>query len=99
MIALLAILKAGGAYLPIDLAYPADRLAFMLEDAQAPVLLTQTALTDSLPSTQARVLCVDEVLAQPALAGEKANLSHLAGPDDLSYVIYTSGTTGSPKGR
>ena len=96
--ALLAILKAGGAYLPIDLAYPAERLAFMLEDAQAPVLLTQSALTGNLPSTQAKVLCVDEVLAQPAVTGEKANLSPLAGPDDLSYVIYTSGTTGKPKG-
>ena len=64
VIALLAILKAGGAYLPIDLAYPAERLAFMLEDAQAPVLLTETKLKGNLPATKARVLCVDEILAQ-----------------------------------
>ena len=98
VIALLAILKAGGAYLPIDLAYPAERLAFMLEDAQAPVLLTQSQLVATLPPTQATVICVDEILAQPARAGDEANLAPTAGPDHLAYVIYTSGTTGQPKG-
>ncbi len=98
VIALVAILKAGGAYLPIDLAYPADRLAFMLEDAQAPVLLTQSKLTGNLPTTQAKVVCVDEVLARLTQAGEEANLPPVAGPDHLAYVIYTSGTTGKPKG-
>ncbi len=98
VVALLAILKAGGAYLPIDLAYPLERLTFMLEDAHAPVLLTQRGLTGNLPCSNVKVLCVDEVLGQPAVAGETANLSPLAGPDDLSYVIYTSGTTGKPKG-
>jgi amino acid adenylation domain-containing protein/non-ribosomal peptide synthase protein (TIGR01720 family) len=97
VVAILAILKAGGAYLPIDLAYPAERLAFMLEDAQAPVLLTHSTLRNTLPPTMAKVLCVDEVLAQPMPAGE-ANLPPLAGPDHLAYVIYTSGTTGKPKG-
>ncbi|HVW83946.1 MAG TPA: amino acid adenylation domain-containing protein, partial [Bryobacteraceae bacterium] len=97
--ALMAILKAGGAYLSIDLAYPADRVAFMLEDAQAPVLLTERKLAADLPVTRARVLCVDEILAQPyAGPDEEANLPSLAGPDDLAYVIYTSGTTGRPKG-
>jgi amino acid adenylation domain-containing protein/non-ribosomal peptide synthase protein (TIGR01720 family) len=98
VIALLAILKAGGAYLPIDLAYPADRLAFMLEDAQAPVLLTQRKFAGELPSTCAKVLCVEDTLAEPAQTGEEANPSPVAGPDHLAYVIYTSGTTGKPKG-
>jgi amino acid adenylation domain-containing protein/non-ribosomal peptide synthase protein (TIGR01720 family) len=98
VIAILAILKAGGAYLPIDLAYPAERLAFILEDARAPVLLTESKLAGSLPSTPAGVLCIDQVLAEPALAGEETNLSPSSGPDHLAYVIYTSGTTGKPKG-
>jgi amino acid adenylation domain-containing protein len=98
VVALLAILKAGGAYLPIDLAYPAERIAFILEDAQAPVLLTHTNLKGSLPSTRANVVCVDEVLANAPPDGEGENLPHSAGPDNLAYVIYTSGTTGKPKG-
>jgi amino acid adenylation domain-containing protein/non-ribosomal peptide synthase protein (TIGR01720 family) len=98
VISILAILKAGGAYLPIDLAYPADRLAFMLEDAQAPVLLTHSNLLGSLPETKSKVICIDEELAHPALAGEKDNLPSTATPDNLAYVIYTSGTTGKPKG-
>ncbi len=98
VIAILAVLKAGGAYLPIDLAYPADRLAFMLEDAQAPVLLTQSKLACKLPSTKAKVLYVDEILARPVQALDAENLPSVAGPDHLAYVIYTSGTTGKPKG-
>ncbi len=98
VIAILAILKAGGAYVPIDPAYPADRVAFMLEDARVPVLLTQRKLAGSLPSTTAKVLCVEEVLARPVQPGEEANLPAVAGPDHLAYVIYTSGTTGKPKG-
>jgi amino acid adenylation domain-containing protein/non-ribosomal peptide synthase protein (TIGR01720 family) len=99
VIAILAILKSGGAYLPIDLAYPPDRLAFMLEDAQAPVLLTQRELTTKLPSTKARVLCIEDVLETSLPDGsDETNLPPTAGPDNLAYVIYTSGTTGKPKG-
>jgi amino acid adenylation domain-containing protein/non-ribosomal peptide synthase protein (TIGR01720 family) len=99
VIAILAILKSGGAYLPIDLAYPPDRLAFMLEDAQAPVLLTQRELTSKLPATKAKVLCIEDVLdASSADRSDEANLPPIAGPDNLAYVIYTSGTTGKPKG-
>jgi len=99
VIAILAILKSGGAYLPIDLAYPPDRLAFMLEDAQAPVLLTQRELTSKLPSTKARVLCIEDVLdTSSADRSDEANLPPTSGPDNLAYVIYTSGTTGKPKG-
>jgi amino acid adenylation domain-containing protein len=98
VIGILGILKAGGAYLPMDLAYPADRLAFMMEDAQAPVMLTQRSLLARLPLTSAKVICLDDVLAEPAQEGEESNLASAAGPDNLAYVIYTSGTTGTPKG-
>lgn len=98
VIGLLAILKAGGAYLPIDLAYPAERLAFMLSDAQAPVLLTQSTLTKDLPATSARILCVDDLPATTPAGGDDENMVSAGAPDHLAYVIYTSGTTGKPKG-
>ncbi len=97
VIGLLGILKAGGAYLPLDPTYPAARLAFMLEDAQVPVLLTQSSLKKGLPKTMAQVLCLDveaEILSQ--LSTE--NLASQVAPENLAYVIYTSGSTGKPKG-
>jgi amino acid adenylation domain-containing protein/non-ribosomal peptide synthase protein (TIGR01720 family) len=98
VVALLAILKAGGGYLPIDLAYPPERIAFILEDAQAPVLLTQRKLASNLTPSKTRIICVDEILAQPSRPGEEENRYSPAGADHLAYVIYTSGTTGKPKG-
>jgi amino acid adenylation domain-containing protein/non-ribosomal peptide synthase protein (TIGR01720 family) len=98
VIAILGILKAGGAYLPIDLAYPADRLAFMLEDAQASLLLTHSKLSGKVPSTKSKVLYLDEILTGPMDGVDAENLPSVAGPDHLAYVIYTSGTTGKPKG-
>src|SRR5208282_3450928 len=81
---ILGILKAGGAYLPIDLAYPADRLAFMMEDAQAPVMLTQRSLLDKLPATKAKVICIEDVLTNASAPGqEEENLPAVAGPDNL----------------
>jgi len=97
VIGLLGILKVGGAYLPLDPAYPTARLAFMLEDAQVPVLLTQSSLKEKLPETQAQVVCLDaeaETLSQ--LSSE--NVVSGVGPENLAYVIYTSGSTGQPKG-
>lgn len=96
--AILAILKAGGAYLPIDLSYPADRLAFMLDDAQAPVVMTQRSLADRFSKTGAKMVYVDELLTEPIQSKDEPNLPSSAGPDHLAYVIYTSGTTGKPKG-
>lgn len=97
VVAVVGVLKAGGAYLPIDLSYPADRLAFMLEDAQAPVLLSQRSLLGSLPPTAARVVLVDDDEAY--WQSESAEAPEVAvTPDHLAYVIYTSGSTGKPKG-
>jgi amino acid adenylation domain-containing protein len=97
VIGLLGVLKAGGAYVPLDPTYPRERLAFMLEDTRAPVLLTQPPLLRSLPAHAAQVLCLDP--ACRAVADEpEDNPSRLAGADSLAYVIYTSGSTGRPKG-
>jgi len=97
VVGLLGILKAGGAYLPLDPTYPRERLAFMVEDSQTPVLLTQERLRDRLPATAARVLCLDA--AWPAMMEERSDAPHDAGgAGNLAYVIYTSGSTGRPKG-
>ncbi|MFG1951744.1 amino acid adenylation domain-containing protein [Micromonospora sp. NPDC048830] len=95
VVAVLAVLKAGGAYVPIDPGYPADRVAFMITDSGAKVLLTQAALTDRLTDVDATVVTFDD----PDLAGLPAtDPPRRSGPDDLAYVIYTSGSTGTPKG-
>ncbi len=98
VVGLLGILKAGGAYVPMDATYPADRLAFMLADMKASVLVTQQALASTLFSDcTAQVLCLDA--GAPLLATENAaDPPPGATPDDLAYVIYTSGSTGRPKG-
>src|SRR6185369_16109680 len=92
VVALLGVLKAGGAYVPLDPEYPADRLAFMLEDAAAPVVLTQAALRETLPPGEATVIVLDD------LTGPATPVEPLASADDPAYVIYTSGSTGRPKG-
>lgn len=98
VIALLAVLKAGGAYLPLDPAYPTDRLSFMLTDAQASVILTQFHLQDRLPTDHTViVLPLDQAGAQ-VVSPMVTNLEVAAASSDLAYVIYTSGSTGKPKG-
>ena len=97
VVGLLAILKAGGAYVPLDPAYPAERIAFMLEDAQVSVLLTEERLRDQLPGGEARIVCLDS--ESPTSDQESAaNLDGGASAGNLAYVIYTSGSTGKPKG-
>ncbi|MEZ4868995.1 MAG: amino acid adenylation domain-containing protein [Caldilineaceae bacterium] len=97
VIGLYAILKAGGAYVPLDPTYPAERLAFMVADAGAPVLLTQAHLLDRLPETDAHIICLDRdwdaIAQQPTTKPPCA-----ATADNLAYMIYTSGSTGKPKG-
>ena len=95
--ALYAVHKAGGAYVPMDPNYPPERLAFMLEDAQVPVLLTQSALTDLIPQTTSTVLCVDSYQGA-ANSSSRTPAPAIPGPQNLAYVIYTSGSTGKPKG-
>ena len=97
IVGLLGILKAGGAYLPLDPAFPSERIEFMLEDAQIPVLITQQHLTAQLPNHTARVVCLDTESKTLSLQSE-TNLLPTAHSDNLAYVIYTSGSTGRPKG-
>jgi amino acid adenylation domain-containing protein len=97
VVGILGILKAGGAYLPIDPVYPKDRLSFMLADADAPILLTQTSLAAELPEHQMKVVYFDKDRAELEREPE-TNPRNLATPEDLAYVIYTSGSTGKPKG-
>jgi amino acid adenylation domain-containing protein len=97
-VGILAIFKAGGAYVSLDPEYPRDRLAFMIEDAKIPVLLTTAVLAAELPAPNARVICLDTgwdpIAAEPTTEPARAGLH----PEHLAYAIYTSGSTGKPKG-
>ena len=98
VVGLLAILKAGGAYVPLDPDYPAERLAYMLEDSGVNLLLTQTALRTRLPlSADLRILCLDSAAADCAGYPHSDPACQVSG-HNLAYVIYTSGSTGRPKG-
>ena len=95
LVAMLGVLKAGGAYVPLDPTYPADRLAWVLEDSRAAVLVTERGLAAALPPHAAHILALDAV----DLFGESAaDPLPLTAPENLAYVIYTSGSTGRPKG-
>lgn len=108
IVALLGILKAGGAYVPLDPAYPAERLAFMVEDANLPIIITQEKLVEGQLDFRAialqhpdlenlKLICLDttaEFLAQHSTENPDSGVT----PDNLAYVIYTSGSTGKPKG-
>ncbi|MDQ3257079.1 MAG: amino acid adenylation domain-containing protein, partial [Acidobacteriota bacterium] len=97
LVGIYGILKSGGAYVPLDPSYPKERLAFMLDDTRARVLLTQQRLVEKLPRHGAQVLCLDTELQ--GFDGEsRENPINEAGAENLAYVIYTSGSTGQPKG-
>ncbi len=97
VIALLGILKAGAAYVPLDPSYPAERLAFIIQDSQIEVLVTQFGLLGAESTPAAKLVCLDRDQAlieqQP-----QTNPQSAVTPDHLAYVIYTSGSTGQPKG-
>jgi len=96
VVGMLGILKAGAAYMPIDPLYPRARIAFILEDAGATIVLTQRSLMAMLPDTRRTVLCMDEMAC--ASHGPAIPLVQETRPENLAYVIYTSGSTGRPKG-
>jgi len=96
-VSILAVLKAGGFYVPLDPAYPPERLAFLVADSGAPVLLTRSGLAGGLPEHGARVVLLDAPdAAADDPAGDTAPAAD-AGPENLAYAIYTSGSTGRPK--
>ena len=99
-IALLGILKAGGAFVPLDVNYPADRLAFMASDTRSPVLLTQQKVVDGLDdrSWLPREVITLDWHSSPLCRQSRENPGNTTNPENLAYVMYTSGSTGRPKG-
>ena len=97
IVAIVAVLKSGAAYLPLEIAYPKQRVSFMLEDSRTPILLTVTSLRESLPQHKARTICLD---SEWPIIGEFSdeNVHSQSNPGNAAYIIYTSGSTGSPKG-
>lgn len=97
IVAVLGVLKSGAACIPLDSVYPKERLAFMLEDSGAPVVVAQQAQAATLPVSGARLVCLDS--EWQAISKEPENAPQVAvTPEDWMYVIYTSGSTGRPKG-
>ncbi|WP_367042215.1 non-ribosomal peptide synthase/polyketide synthase [Streptomyces sp. Je 1-332] len=100
VVALLAVWRTGAAYLPLDTEYPADRLAYMLDDAAPPLLLTTAELTALLPESDVLTILLDAPETAEALADAASTTDLPAAPalTNSAYVIYTSGSTGRPKG-
>ncbi len=97
VVAVIAIVKAGGAYVPLDPEYPPERLAFMLADTAAPVVLTQRSLRAQVPDCAARVVCMDDDVGAFETSADD-NPVPTAASTHLAYVMYTSGSTGTQKG-
>ncbi|MFE2289624.1 amino acid adenylation domain-containing protein [Streptomyces sp. NPDC059452] len=98
-VALLAVLKAGGAYVPLDPEYPVDRLAFMVTDSGAGLVVTDRACAGALPESGAARLVLDDPAELAAVAARPGGAPEVeVHPDNLAHVIYTSGSTGRPKG-
>ncbi|MEV1048655.1 amino acid adenylation domain-containing protein [Streptomyces sp. NPDC049916] len=95
---LLAVSLAGAAYLPMDPDYPADRLAYMLDDARPAALITDAATAERLPAHDLPLITVDEAAGFPDGPITQADRIRPLTPQDPAYVIYTSGSTGRPKG-
>ncbi|HEV2147714.1 MAG TPA: non-ribosomal peptide synthase/polyketide synthase [Longimicrobiaceae bacterium] len=97
IVAILGVLKAGGAYVPLDPKNPAERLAHMVHDAAAPVVLTQARTADLLDGSVAQLLRLDADWHEIGRESDAAPTSGVS-PENLAYVLYTSGSTGRPKG-
>ncbi len=97
MVGLLAILKSGAAYLPLDPAFPAERLRFMLEDSKARILLTDQQERTHFSAPGIDTLLIDSAREHDDANSSPASAAKARGPN-LAYVIYTSGSTGKPKG-
>jgi amino acid adenylation domain-containing protein len=97
IIAMLAVLKAGGGYVPMDPNYPGERLAYIMEDSGAAILLTTHNLADKFPAQAAKIIYLDNMV-EVAANENQDNMPVQADPENLAYVIYTSGSTGKPKG-
>jgi amino acid adenylation domain-containing protein len=97
LVGILGILKAGAAYVPLDPAYPKDRLAVILEDSKAPLVVTQQSLLETLPQRSGHALCLDTDWLDIANESPE-NPARRVKPENLSYVLFTSGSTGRPKG-
>jgi amino acid adenylation domain-containing protein len=97
VVAVVGVLKSGAAYVPLDPIYPQERLAFVLAETQAPVLLTQQCLSGRLPHHPGQVICLDTDWPTIAQQSDQKPASDVTA-EDLVYVIYTSGSTGKPKG-
>jgi len=99
-IGMLAVVKVNAAYVPLDAAIPADRISYILRDAEAGLVLSLSHLRDRLQESSAAVLCLDQAAAEVASrdGGRLTDLEQGEPPDDLCYIVYTSGSTGRPKG-
>ena len=97
ILAIFAVLKAGGAYLPLDPAYPLERLSYMLANARAPVLITVSDLTKNQQDYDGKTITLDGDWPQISQEDDK-NLETSISPETFAYVIYTSGSTGKPRG-
>jgi amino acid adenylation domain-containing protein len=98
VVAMFSIWKAGGVYLPLDPAYPRERLTFMLEDSKATVLLSDTQHAAMFANFGVQIVVVDEESEPVLQSGFALTSNHTYVPDQLAYLIYTSGSTGKPKG-
>ena len=100
IVAIHGILRAGGAYVPIEPTYPADRIAFIIEDSQMATVVTEARMSADLPVADGveNVVLYDEFMASSIRRGPAPPVDSGVRPDNLAYVIYTSGTTGRPKG-